>query len=124
MRFKFTKTEMEVIDHRLEVMCDVMFDVWDDRMDYEPFQKAMERALAVLEADRRANPGKGMDLEIPKDCKGHALAIVEECLNGNTLMDMLDDAVAEGGITRQKQVALEKAFDTACEKVEDININD
>lgn len=120
MRFEFTKTEMEVIDHRLEVMGDVMYDVWDHRMDHEPFREAMEKALAILEAERCNKPGKAMNLVLPDDCSVHTLAIITECLYGNTLIDMLDDAVAEGQITRQKQAALEKAWQTATIKVEEL----
>lgn len=120
MKAKFTPTEMEVIGHRLEVMDDILYDVWELEIEARPeLSEILEEGLEFLLSHYEEGKGMRFDFGIlEENMKFSVIAILSECLLGGTLLDIADDSIGDrGGVTPQKVTALYRADRTAKDKI-------
>ena len=122
-RIAFTKTESEIIKHRLEIITDIMFDVdtffsgdTEDPSELPYLPGDIEQVVEILEGQFK----RGC-LVIGPRClddnqKPLALVVLFECLEGSTLIGLAEDEVG-ASITPQKFSRLVRAFDSAKQTV-------
>lgn len=102
-RLTLTKTEAEILGHRLSFLEDEdnAADVFEESC-HAPVEVAnsAERMLAVLDAG-----GFTIELLGPVD-----LAVLEDCIDGCTHLDGAREEFEHGSLSRQKLTAFQNAF--------------
>lgn len=110
---KLTKTQIDIIEHRLEVP-DAIADAIDD---------SLEQIGACLNDDEFAAAVEAIRKTIRTDFDRLQLdniewMILEDAVMGSTYVDMADDAVSMQEITPQKAAGIANSYENLLEKLQ------
>lgn len=132
---RFGKVQSQIILHRLEIMDDVMKDVFFNSSERLPYTRQdMTEALDILmEEVKRGEVRVNLEWFESVAVKLAARDLLIECVEGSTLMDMARDIAFEKGekpgpgmiegqhyITAAYKASLERAYDSLPEKINGI----